>query len=101
MNRSDPGLERALHLTQQILSAAERADLSGFAQLDAERTQLIHSFRRQTVQVGPHDQALLRKIAELNDHAIGLLEHHQRAKARELDMAAVGRRAVAAYSGTR
>jgi hypothetical protein len=34
----------------------------------------------------------------LNDRAIGLMEHQLRGKSRALDMAAVGRRAVAAYS---
>ena len=45
--------------------------------------------------------ALLQQIAQLNDRAIGLLEHQRRGKGRDLDMAAVGRRAVAAYSSIR
>jgi len=51
--------------------------------------------------VAAADQALLQQIAEANARAIGLLEHQRRSKGRDLDMAAVGRRAVAAYSGTR
>jgi hypothetical protein len=37
----------------------------------------------------------------LNDLALGCMEHHRRIKARELDLAAVGRRAVNAYATTR
>jgi hypothetical protein len=45
--------------------------------------------------------ALLREISQLNDRAIGSMEHRLRSKGRAMDMAAVGRRAVAAYSNTR
>jgi predicted MarR family transcription regulator len=37
----------------------------------------------------------------MNDRTIGLVEHQRRGKGREMDMAAAGRRAVAAYSGVR
>ena len=49
----------------------------------------------------PASRDLLQQIAELNDRTIGLVEHHRRGKGREMDMAAVGRRAVAAYSTIR
>jgi len=44
---------------------------------------------------------VLEEISELNDRAIGLMEQHRLTTERALDMAAVGRRAVAAYSTTR
>jgi hypothetical protein len=47
------------------------------------------------------DRLVLKDVSEMNDRAIGLMEHHRRRHERALDMAAVGRRAVAAYSTTR
>ena len=45
-------------------------------------------------------RSALREIAMLNDRALGFLEHRRRAKGRDMDMLAVGRRAVRAYSST-
>ena len=97
----DPGVARALALSEEILSAAESGNLDSLEPLDLERMELLKSFRKATRQVAAADQALLQQIAQLNDRAIGLLEHQRRSKGRDLDMAAVGRRAVAAYSGIR
>jgi hypothetical protein len=97
----NPGLARALALSHDMLSAAEKADLQSLASLDLERMELLKSFRDGTKRVSAADQALLQQINEINDRAIGLLEHQRRSKGRDLDMAAVGRRAVAAYSGNR
>lgn len=97
----DAGLVHALRLSQQITDAAERGDVPALSALDVQRTKLIHSFRRATRIVNDADRALLRQITDLNNRAIGMLEHHQRSKGRELDMAAVGRRAVAAYAQVR
>ena len=47
------------------------------------------------------DRAVLREIAELNDRSIGRLEHRFRAKCRDMDMLAAGRRAMRAYTTTR
>jgi hypothetical protein len=91
-------LLRALTLSQDIFAAADKADFSSVARLDAERLQLLQSFRLQARRIAPADQALLQQISHLNDRTLGLLEHHRRSKGREMDMAAVGRRAVAAYS---
>jgi hypothetical protein len=91
-------LVRALALSQDMLADADKADFTSVALLDAERLQLLKSFRLQNRQVAPADQALLQQISQLNDRTLGLLEHHRRSKGREMDMAAVGRRAVAAYS---
>jgi hypothetical protein len=94
-------LERALALSHQLLAAADLSDLQELAHLDAERMRLLQSveFERDTLSAG--DRLVLNEVSELNDRAIGLMEHHRRSKERALDMAAVGRRAVAAYSTTR
>ena len=94
-------LPRALALSHDMLSAAEKGDLQSLASLDLTRMELLKLFRNGTKQVSAADQALLSQINEINDRAIGLLEHQRRSKGRDLDMAAVGRRAVAAYSGGR
>ncbi len=94
-------LERALALSRDLLSAADQADLQTLARLDAERLRLLQSLRSEREALSPGDQRMLREISELNDRAIGVVEHHRRTKGRELDLAAVGRRAVTAYSNTR
>jgi hypothetical protein len=96
-----PKLARALALSHEMLEAAEQSNLPSLSSLDAERLQLLKSFRLETKRVDAADRVLLQQIAQLNDRAIGLLEHLKRGKGRELDMAAIGRRAVAAYSGNR
>ena len=100
-DKANPDLVRALALSQDMLSAAEKADLPFLASLDRERMELLKSFRSGTKQVSAADQALLAQINAANDRAIGLLEHQRRGKGRDLDMAAVGRRAVAAYADNR
>jgi hypothetical protein len=95
------GLARALALSQEMLVAAEQANLQTLESLDAERLELLKSFRLEVKQVNTADRALLEQISQMNDRAIGLLEHQRRSKGRDMDMAAVGRRAVAAYSGIR
>jgi hypothetical protein len=84
-----------------MLAAAEQANLQTLESLDAERLELLKSFRLEVKQVNAADRALLEQISQINDRAIGLLEHQRRSKGRDMDMAAVGRRAVAAYSGIR
>ncbi len=101
-----PALARAVQLSQELLAAADGGKDESLARLDAERLQLLQSFRRETSSVSAGsvsagDRALLEQISRLNDQAIGLLEHRQRSVGRDMDMAAVGRRAVAAYSITR
>ncbi len=103
MNQEGPdaALIRALALSREILAAAEQADLPSVKALDVERMQLIKSARRTGDATRASDRAVLTEIAALNDRALGLVEHHRRRKGREMDMAAVGRRAVAAYSTIR
>jgi hypothetical protein len=96
-----PGLARALALSQEMLSAAESGKLQSLDALDLTRMELLKSYRNATPQVAAADQAVLQEIAQLNDRTIGLLEHQRRSKGRDLDMAAVGRKAVAAYAGNR
>jgi hypothetical protein len=99
--KTNSGLARALSLSQEMLAAAEQANLQTLESLDAERLELLKSFRLEVKQVNAADRALLEQISQINDRAIGLLEHQRRSKGRDMDMAAVGRRAVAAYSGIR
>jgi hypothetical protein len=94
-------LERALVLSHQLLAAADQSNLQEIALLDAERLQLLQSARLERDNLSAADRRVLKEVCELNDRAIGLMEHHRRIKGRALDMAAVGRRAVAAYSSTR
>ena len=103
MNRQEtsPLLQRALRLSEQILAVAEGNDLRSLAALDAERMLLLKSFKLEHRLVAASDGAVLEQIMLLNDRAVGLLEHRKRGKGREMDIAAVGRRAVAAYGNVR
>jgi hypothetical protein len=94
-------LERALVLSHQLLDAADQSNVQELARLDAERFRLLQSVRLERDNLTAGDRVLLDEVTELNDRALGLMEHHRRSKERALDMAAVGRRAVAAYSDTR
>jgi hypothetical protein len=98
--RAGAALERALVLSQQLIAAAERSDLQELARLDAERLRLLQSAEPDRDSLSADDRLILAQVSELNDRAIGLMEHNRRGKERDLDMAAVGRRAVAAYSAT-
>ena len=95
------GLARALAVSHDMLNAAEKGDLQSLASLDLERMELLKLFRSATKQVSAADEVLLSQINAANERAIGLLEHRRRSKGRDLDMAAVGRRAVAAYADNR
>jgi hypothetical protein len=98
---TNPALLRALTVSGQMFDAAEKREFSNVALLDAERLQLLKLFKAEAKHVDAGSQALLQQISQLNDRTIGLLEHQRRSKGREMDMAAVGRRAVAAYSNIR
>ena len=93
-------LARALALSQQLLAAAEQSDLEAIALLDAERLRLLKSVRAERDVMSAADNRVLGEVAELNDRALGMMEHHRRIKERAIELAAVGRRAVAAYSVT-
>jgi hypothetical protein len=94
-------LDRALTLSQELLAAADYGDLQTLERLDAERLRLLQSLRTERDHLSGGDWLMIRQITELNDRAIGSMEHRRRSKETALDTAAVGRRAVAAYSTTR
>jgi hypothetical protein len=94
-------LERALELSRELLAVAELGDVAGAVNLDAARLELLKSAGESLRTTPMNDRELLQEIAQLNDKAIGCLEHHRRRKARDMDMASVGRRAVLAYSPLR
>jgi hypothetical protein len=100
-SKSNSGLERALQLSRDLLAVAEQGAFQSLAELDAERLQLLQSFRSERQQLDAAARSLLQEISQLNDRAIGHLEHHRRIKGRDMDLAAAGRRAVAAYGATR
>jgi len=103
MNRSEASaaLQRALEISRELTAVADGGDVRLTVSLDAERLQLLKCARAGLQPMDANERAVLREIAELNDRAIGLIEHQRRIKGRAMDMAAVGRRAVAAYSTTR
>jgi hypothetical protein len=102
MNRSEAGanLERALQISRELTAAADSGDVRATLRLDAERLVLLQSARAALQPMDEKDRWVLREIAELNDRALGLMQHHRRGKERALDTVAVGRRAIAAYSTT-
>jgi hypothetical protein len=97
----DLSLARALAISREMLEAADKGNLQDLPSLDLERMDLLKFFRNSTTQPTAADRSLLAQIAQLNDRTIGLVEHQRRSKGRDMDMAAVGRRAVAAYSSHR
>ena len=92
-------LECALRLSEQIVALADGGDVSEAVRLDAERRQLLESARAALHPLDERSRLLVRDITALNDRSAGLMQHRLRAKGREIDMARVGRRAVAAYAG--
>jgi hypothetical protein len=94
-------LQRALELSEQMAAVADGGDVGLAVSLDAERLQLLKSARAALQPMDEQSRSVLSEIAVLNDRALGLLEHRRRAKGRDMDMAAVGRRAVAAYANVR
>jgi len=93
-------LQRALDLSRELAALAEGGDLHLTLCLDAERLQLLKSIRGSLPPVDDKIRSDLCEIASLNDRALGSLEHRRRAKGRDMDMLAVGRRAMRAYTGT-
>jgi hypothetical protein len=90
-------LARVLALSEEIARLAESGDVRLTATLDAERRTLLASARTTLRPFSPETLAMLQRIGELNDRSIGCLEHRRRALGRDLDLLAVGRRAVRAY----
>jgi hypothetical protein len=97
----NPILLRALAVSSDMFDAAGTGDFAAVASLDADRLQLLKLFKAEAKHIDAGSQALLQQISLLNDRTIGLMEHQRRTKGREMDMAAVGRRALAAYANVR
>lgn len=100
MNRppAAAALQRALEISHELAVLAEGGDLSLTVSLDAERLQLLKSLRASMHPLDEKSRSALQEIAALNDQALGFLEHRRRAKGRDMDILAVGRRALRAYS---
>lgn len=98
--QSHPAIDHALAVSRELLAAAAQADVPAIERLDADRLRLLQSLRPLRDRFSAGDWMIMKEISELNDRAMGLMEHHRRAMERSLDMAAVGRRAMAAYHDT-
>jgi hypothetical protein len=95
-------LRRAVDLSRELKAAADKGDMQSAMRLDVARLELLKFARREAAgAIGADERQMLKEIAQLNDESLGLLEHLRRSKGRQLDMAAVGRRALIAYSSTR
>lgn len=97
---SNADLGRALRLSQELVAAADQGNFDALADLDAQRLQLLQSFKSRNTGIDAEGRTLLQEISRLNDQAIGTLEHLRRIKGCECDLIALGRRAVTAYSMT-
>ncbi len=93
-------LERALVLSRELLEAAESGAASSTVGLNARRLECLKAARGAGRPDDEAERALLREINELNDRAIGHLEHRRRTMERQIETVTTGRRAVAAYSST-
>lgn len=91
-------LRRALELSRELADAADRGDAQATVQLDAQRLELLRAARGGGVGTDEDARAMLCEITALNAKAIGSLLHRQRAVARDLDMLAMGKRAIRAYA---
>jgi hypothetical protein len=93
-------LERALKISRELLKVADAGDVRSTLSLDAERLLLLKSARAALEPMDENDRWVLREITELNNRALGLMEHHRRGKERAMDTVTIGRRAVVAYGAT-
>jgi hypothetical protein len=93
-------LDQALELSQELLEIAEAGDATRISSLDAQRHALLKSVREARRPLDQRELSVLRTIADLNALSLGKMEHRLRAKCRDLDMLAAGRRAVRAYGFT-
>lgn len=94
-------LRRAVELSHQVAAAADGGNPTFAGDLATQRLEALRMAKSVLQRNQPEAAALVQEIVRLNDQALGAMEHRLRAKARDLDMAAVGRRAVEAYGGTR
>jgi hypothetical protein len=94
-------LQRALALSHEILAVAESGDVHRVSSLDAERRRLLKSVREIDRSLEEGELSVLRTIADVNAQSLGRMEHRFRAKCRDMDMLAAGRRALRAYGHNR
>jgi hypothetical protein len=94
-------LQRALELSQELMALADGGEVAEVVRLDAERRVLLQSARHALEPLSQELKHVLRAIADLNARSIGRMEHRFRAKCRDMDMLAAGRRALRAYAITR
>jgi len=94
-------LHRALELSRELFEVADCGDAALIAVLDAERRGLLKSAKAALRPMDEKERAVIDAIAELNARSLGRMEHRFRAKCRDMDMLAAGRRAVRAYGDTR
>lgn len=94
-------LERALELSRELFEIVDAGDAAQVTSLDAERRRLLKSACHALQPMDDKDRSVLRAIADLNARSLGRMEHRFRAKCRDMDMLAAGRRAVRAYGNTR
>lgn len=94
-------LQRALEISRELAAITEHGDVRLAVSLDAQRLELLQSVRIALLPLDPSERAVISEIAELTDRSLGRLQHRFRAKCRDLDMLAVGKRAVRAYGNTR
>lgn len=102
MNRTEgrEALQRALQISRELAAIADSGRIEVAIRLDAERLELLKAARAALPTTDPQERSLLDEINALNAQAMGALQHRQRAMARDMDMMAVGRRAMRAYSTT-
>ena len=103
MRREDAAaaLRGALALSHEIFAVAESGDVDRVRSLDAERRRLLKSVRDVARSLDEGELSVLRTIADVNAQSLGRMEHRFRAKCRDMDMLAAGRRALRAYGHNR
>lgn len=103
MTREDAvaALQRALEISRELFEVADSGDVARVAGLDAERRGLLKSARATLQPMDEKDRSVLHAIADLNARSLGRMEHRFRAKCRDMDMLAAGRRALRAYANIR
>ncbi|MGA2779816.1 MAG: hypothetical protein ABSF94_19845 [Steroidobacteraceae bacterium] len=93
-------LQRALQVSRELAAIADSGQIEAAIRLDADRLELLKAVRAALPTTDAQERGLLDEIYALNAQAMGSLQHRQRAMARDMDMMAVGRRAMRAYSAT-
>jgi hypothetical protein len=93
-------LDLALELSHEMLEVAEAGDPARLSSLDARRRALLKSVKEAGRPLDQQKLSVLRSIADLNALSLGKMEHRLRAKCRDMDMLAAGRRAKRAYGKT-